>query len=85
MSRPDSFTPEEKAEARKAVETARTDQALWEAIQERYGDDVILVHKPESVGYFITMSSNIPAETKDILLELTTRMKLNTEEVQDDQ
>jgi hypothetical protein len=47
---------------------------------DTYGEEYIIVHKPSQtahggVDYFITESHNLPARTKEIIIELAERLK----------
>jgi len=50
---------------------------LWKQIQAEFGDDVVVVYKPQDLSYYITTSSNAPRRTMMILQDLVTDDKGN--------
>jgi len=57
------------------IQGAQEYEALMDSIEDWFGDDVIIVHKPKGTDYFITISSNAPVETKQILMGIVERFQ----------
>jgi len=44
-------------------------------LQTEYGNNVIIVHQPSNLPYFITTSSNLPFRTEQIITDLAERLR----------
>lgn len=67
------LTPKKIVDAIVELDAEDVGDTVNELVHRLYGEDVIVVYKPEGIDYFITSSRNRPSRTMEILRDIVNR------------